>query len=109
LDIIKKNIILVGASEDYGKYLNTTPKTGNGTWFTKEDVDKQSNVAILGYKIAQDLFPNSNAIGKKIIINSRNFKVIGVAEKKGGIGGGGDLKSRTAGLCLTIKRAVPMK
>jgi putative ABC transport system permease protein len=88
--IIKKNITIVGASEDYGKYLNTTPKPENGAWFTKEDVDKQSNVVILGNKIAQDLFPNSNALNKKIIINSRDFKIIGIADKKGSLGGGGD-------------------
>ncbi len=88
--IIKKNITIVGASEDYGKYLNTTPKPENGAWFTKEDVDKQSSVVILGSKIAEDLFPNSSALNKKIIINSRDFKVIGIADKKGSLGGGGD-------------------
>lgn len=88
--VIKKNISIIGASEDYGKYLNTTPKPKNGAWFTKEDVEKQSNVVILGNKIAQDLFPSSSALNKKIIINSRDFKVIGVADKKGGLGGGGD-------------------
>lgn len=89
-NVIKKNITLVGTSEDYGKYLNTTPKPNKGAWFNKEDVEKQSNVVILGSKIAQDLFPNSNPLNKKIIINSRDFKVIGIAEKKGSLGGGGD-------------------
>jgi putative ABC transport system permease protein len=89
-NITKKSVSLVGATEDYGRNTNTTPKEGKGEWFKKEDNDKQNEVVILGAKIAEDLFPNSNPLNKKIIINARSFKVIGIAEKKGGLGGGGD-------------------
>lgn len=86
----KKSISIVGSTEEYGKELNSLPKQGNGEWYTKEDNEKGSSVAVLGYKIAQDLFGTQNPIGKKIIINSKNFKVIGVIDKKGSSFGGPD-------------------
>jgi putative ABC transport system permease protein len=42
----------------------------------------------LGATIAADLFPNGNALGKKIVVNSKNLKIIGVNDKKGSSFGG---------------------
>lgn len=81
---IKKDTSLVGSTYQYGPNSNSLPSQGNGRWFTKEEDDKGDQVAVLGYQIAQDLFPNGNALGKKIIIKSKNLKVIGVVDKKGG-------------------------
>jgi putative ABC transport system permease protein len=89
---IKKNIAIVGTTEEYAKNVNTLPN--KGSWFTKDDDDKKNNVVILGYQTAQDLFGNQNSIGRKIIINSRNFKVIGTIEKKGSSFGGPDQDNR---------------
>jgi putative ABC transport system permease protein len=88
--VIKKDMSVVGTTENYGKLLNSLPKGDNGSWFTKEDYDKSANVAVLGYKIAQDLFPDFSPINKTININARNFKVIGVIDKKGSSFGGPD-------------------
>ncbi len=80
----KKDVSVVGSTYQYGPNNNSLPSQGNGRWFTKEEEDKGDQVAVLGYKIAQDLFPNSNALGKKIIIKSKNIKIIGIIDKKGG-------------------------
>ena len=89
-NIIKKNITFIGADATFGKNFNTIPSQGNGYWFTQTDVDQQNSVAVLGYQIAQDLFPAGNALGKRFIINSREFKVIGIIDKKGSLSGGDD-------------------
>jgi putative ABC transport system permease protein len=89
-NITVKEKTLIGSSENYGKELNSLPSEGNGTWFTKEDNEKNANVVVLGHKVAQDLFGEQNPIGKKILINSKNFKVIGVVDKKGSSFGGPD-------------------
>ena len=89
-NITKKARTLVGTTENYGRLLNAQPKEGFGTWFSKEDYDKSSNVAVIGYKIAEELFPSGSPLNRKIIINGKNFKVIGVVEKKGGSMGGPD-------------------
>lgn len=84
----QKDAAIIGTNYQYGPNNNSAPSTGNGRWFTKEEEDKNSDVAILGYQIATDLFPKGNALGKKIVINGKNLKVIGVNDKKGGSFGG---------------------
>jgi len=84
----KKNVSIVGTTYLYGPNNNAEPSAGNGRWFTKEEEDKNSKVAVLGYDIANELFPNGNALGKKIIVKSKNLKVIGVNDKKGSSFGG---------------------
>lgn len=66
-------------------------KASFGRVFTKEDVDKRTKVAVLGPKIARKLFENEEfAIDRTIKVEGQSFKVIGVAESKGGGFGGPD-------------------
>lgn len=85
---IKKTVTIIGTNYLYGPNNNSSPSTGNGRWFTKEEEDKNSTVAILGATIAKDLFPNSSALGKKIVVGSKNIKIIGVNDNKGSSFGG---------------------
>lgn len=89
--ITKTDTFIVGSTYQYGASANYLPTNGNGRWFTKEEEDKKSDVVILGNTIANDLFPTSSALGKRIIIKSKNMKVIGVLDKKGGSFGGPDV------------------
>lgn len=85
---VNKNISIVATSYLYGKIRNSEPTTGHGSWFTKVEEDNNTPVTILGYQIAQDLFGNISPIGKSLILKDKNFKVIGVLDKKGGGFGG---------------------
>lgn len=58
-------------------------KVKDGRAFTSQENESLAQVAILGAKIKQDLFGEQNAIGKKINIGQRKFKVIGVRENIG--------------------------
>lgn len=87
----KNGVIIVGTTYQYGPHNNSLPAPGNGRWFTKEEDDKGSPVAILGPDIAKDLFPNGNALGKKIIIGSKNTRVIGINDSRGSSMGGPNL------------------
>jgi putative ABC transport system permease protein len=80
---IKKQAEIDGTVEEYGKNNNLVPSAGNGRFFTNEENDKKSPVIVLGYKVAQTLFPKSNALGKKVIIKGKSLKVIGVLDEKG--------------------------
>ncbi|HOZ80697.1 MAG TPA: ABC transporter permease [Candidatus Woesebacteria bacterium] len=90
-DKIKKGRSLIGTTPEYGPANNSVPKETNGRWFTQEETDKNSKVAVLGNKIAQDLFGSVNPLGKKIIVKGKNLKVIGVVDKKGSTFGGPSL------------------
>ncbi|MFA4954474.1 MAG: ABC transporter permease [Patescibacteria group bacterium] len=54
-----------------------------GSYFTSEDVDSKSKVAVLGHDIAQDLFGVENPLGKSIKIQKQNYRVIGVLQPAG--------------------------
>lgn len=84
----KKGVTTMGSNYLYGPNNNLIPNNNNGRWFTKEEDDKKSNVAVLGYNLANDLFPKSSALGKKIIAKGKTLKVIGILDKKGGSFGG---------------------
>ncbi|MFA6650505.1 MAG: FtsX-like permease family protein, partial [Candidatus Paceibacterota bacterium] len=51
--------------------------------FSEDDVKSQASVVVLGANIKEDLFGLSDAIGEKIKIKNRTFRVIGVMGKKG--------------------------
>lgn len=53
-----------------------------GRFFSMFEDKINSNVIVLGYKVAQQLFPNSDAIGKTIKIKGRKFKVLGIVKKQ---------------------------
>ncbi len=89
--ILKKAKSLVGVTSDYGAANNALPSSGNGRWFTKDEEDKKSNVVVLGYQIALDLFPTTSPLNKKIVIKGKNLKVIGILDKKGSTFGGPSL------------------
>jgi len=55
-----------------------------GRFFTKDEEIGNARVVVLGWKVAEDLFPDQDPLGKKIKIKKTNFTVIGVLKKKGG-------------------------
>ena len=61
----------------------TDAQTILGSNFTDFEVQGMSKVAVLGYKIKEDLFEDENPIGKIIRIKKTNFRVIGVMEEQG--------------------------
>jgi putative ABC transport system permease protein len=56
----------------------------SGTFFTGEDVDNTSMVAVIGNTVAKNLFSSGiDPVGEKITINKLGFTVIGVLNSKG--------------------------
>lgn len=58
-------------------------KLGSGEAFDETDIRQESPVVIIGSKVARELFAADDPIGKYIRIKGKNFRVIGVLEKKG--------------------------
>ena len=57
--------------------------TDEGFMFMDDEVRSMSSVAVLGANVKEDLFGLSDAIGEKIKIKDRTFRVVGVMDKKG--------------------------
>ena len=54
-----------------------------GRGISEEDVKSKADVVVIGSKVKEQLFGASDAIGQKIKIKNRNFKIIGTLAKKG--------------------------
>lgn len=81
-----KTTTIVGTTVDYQKVRNTYAEKGR--FFTPEEDSAGERVAVLGFKIAQDLFGPVDPINKNFRIGSQTFKVVGIADEKGGGFGG---------------------
>jgi len=58
-----------------------------GRYLSWEDDARRRNVAFLGYRVYERLFPNVDPIGERIKVGRNEFTVIGVAEEVGGLFG----------------------
>ncbi|WP_394773809.1 ABC transporter permease [Flavobacterium sp.] len=71
-----------GVTPDYGKVENLT--IVQGRYINSNDLANNEKVATIGMKVKTDLFKDKDALGKEIIINGINFKVVGVFTDPGG-------------------------
>jgi putative ABC transport system permease protein len=63
----------------------------SGDFFTAQDVDASSKVAVLGRTVADNLFgPGANPVGQTVRLNNIPFLVVGVTARKGQVGMGQD-------------------
>ncbi len=58
---------------------------GLGSFLPDETADQARSLAVIGYKVRQELFADENPLGKRIRIGQERYRVIGVMQKKGQI------------------------
>lgn len=54
-----------------------------GRYFTVEEAERGKNIAIIGYNLAQNLFSDTDPLGKEIKIKNLKYIVIGVLKQEG--------------------------
>lgn len=52
-----------------------------GRFFNQIDLNQASRVVVLGHKLKEELFADTNALDKRVIINNVSFTVIGVIQQ----------------------------
>lgn len=75
---------LEGVSGDYLEIERSTIESGR--FFTNEELNSSASLVVLGSSVAEDLFPNNEAVGKRIRIQNRQLTVIGVFKARGQAG-----------------------
>ncbi len=79
------NTQVIGATPMYPQVHNLTVASGN--FITQQDVDGMSKVAVIGPRVASDLFgEGTDPVGQTIRISGQIITVIGVTASKGGTG-----------------------
>jgi putative ABC transport system permease protein len=72
---------LIGATPSYLIVRNFD--VAKGRFITKEDLKRQTNIAVLGSEIAEILFGKEDPIGQSIRIKNSSLQVVGVMQPKG--------------------------
>jgi len=54
-----------------------------GEFFTDEDIKSMADVVVIGSNVKDELFGSSDAVGQRIKIKNRSFRVVGTMPKKG--------------------------
>ncbi len=80
-DLQLESTDVIGADGSYAEM--HALQTDEGRFFTDTSSDKWANNVVLGYDVAQKLFPRGGAIGSDVIIDGRALRVIGTIKKKG--------------------------
>lgn len=83
---VTKRVTLYGVDASYPDVLNSP--AAKGRWFEEADNDRSKRVALLGPKIAEELFGNTDPVNKRIKLDGQTYVVLGVIESKGGGFGG---------------------
>ncbi|HEY4248023.1 MAG TPA: ABC transporter permease [Lacunisphaera sp.] len=75
------NIWTLGTTADYSRITRSDMKEGR--FFSDFEAQSGSNVAVVGFDVADALFPSESAVGKTIQIRDQNFKILGVMARQG--------------------------
>jgi len=92
-ELSQQATVVAGTEEATSQVLGVTPeyltvrnwRVAAGEFFTEEDLERRTRVAVLGKVVVETLFPdNPTPIGETVRINGIPFQVIGVMAGKGG-------------------------
>lgn len=78
------NTTIVGTSPEYLVTANFTVE--KGSFFTAHDIRYRQRVCVLGKTVADDLFGQTEPVGKTVKIRNIGFHVLGVMKEKGASG-----------------------
>jgi putative ABC transport system permease protein len=76
-----RGVITLGTTHDF--VITSTPTFKEGRFFNETEARSGRNVVVLGYDVADVLFPNEPAVGKTVMISGTPFRVLGVYGKQG--------------------------
>lgn len=75
------NIWTMGTTTDYARITRSDVKEGR--FFSDFEAQSGASVAVIGYDVADALFPGVSAVGQTVRIRDKNFKIVGVMARQG--------------------------
>ena len=75
------NIFIQGTTSDYP--LISVVDFTEGRFFNESESKSGANVCLLGYDVADALFPSGSPVDKVVLISGQPFKVIGIGARQG--------------------------
>ncbi|NNE67034.1 MAG: FtsX-like permease family protein [Pyrinomonadaceae bacterium] len=80
-----------------------------GRWFTQAEDDMKADVALIGDEVRKSYFPFGSPLGEKIEIGGREFRIIGVLEKREELFGGDGSNSQSNVIYMPMGSALRIK
>ncbi len=75
---------ILGWTADWlGKLYDIYPAEGN--YFTEDDIKSRRAVAVIGQKVKEELFGSADAIGEKIKIKNKYFRIVAILPPSGSV------------------------
>ena len=81
-NIKSEESIILGFNEQYPQVLSVY-QPGQGRFLSESDVRHSAKVCVLGFDLAETLFPHTSPLGKEIRLGAESFQVVGVLQKRG--------------------------
>jgi putative ABC transport system permease protein len=75
------NVYVMGTTSDF--VTTSTIDCKEGRFFDEMEARGGSNVCVIGYDVADALFPSESPLNKSVLINGQAFKVIGINSRQG--------------------------
>jgi len=75
------NVFTLGTTSDFT--VTSTIDCKDGRFFNEIESREGAQVVVIGYDVADALFPSETPIGKSVLINGQFFKVVGVNSRQG--------------------------
>ncbi len=75
------NVFVLGTTSDF--VLTSTVDCDEGRFISEVESRGGANVCVIGYDVADALFPNTSPLNKSVLINGQPFKVVGVNSRQG--------------------------
>ena len=101
------SVRLSGTTPDIEK--TTTEVLLEGRWFTKGEDETKADVALIGQEVRKTYFPFVSPLGEKIEIGGREFRVIGVLEKRENLFGGDGSNNESNVIYMPMGSALRIK
>ena len=91
-DRVIESVSISGVSRDYAEFGGY--KVEKGRLVTPMEIDRRRPVVLVGWDVADKLFPDEDPIDKVITVAGSHMRVVGVNEKKGSMFGNSRISSR---------------
>lgn len=76
-----RGTVLGWTPEGLGQVFNVYPD--RGTFFSEDEVKQAARVIVIGNKIKEDLFGDSDALGKFVTVRGQKLQIVGILPPKG--------------------------
>ena len=82
--VVLEDVSILGTTPDFPSVRDI--EMDDGRYFKQQEVDQSQKIAVLGNRLAEELFGDANPIGQVITVGTTKLTVIGVLDEKGMVG-----------------------